>query len=390
MAGFLNKKDRLIDYKLTENGRKQLASGDIRFKYYTFSDRSIKYESVIKNNKIVSDSEFYYLPFEVTTDPGLFNNTEYYLSNELTFNNTDYNNIYSRGRSRLVDALEKLGDENFSSISSVLDRIRENRDLNLTDDPDLANLASLFQTNNLQTTLAQTLSSQRYLTTKKITNNLVINYGEIIFDNINFRPQIDFINSNLVRRYPTVKLTEESIENLKNVKKDKRFSNHIKNKKLIPLSSLNTKILLENVIESNQEKSSPIDFIFKTLDIRNNIKRSDTREEVIIKAINKIEENKDKVFCFSYKLNNSYLSNNDVFSFEMHNLDNQNKLNKLPVVNLGSFFDKQKNKHKSVYLIGKFFKKNELDEIVNFENKTYHFEEISNYYFVNLFTLVAE
>ena len=84
------------------------------------------------------------------------------------------------------------------------------------------------------------------------------------------------------------------------------------------------------------------------------------------------------------------MSNNDVFSFEMHNLDNQNKLNKLPVVNLGSFFDKQKNKHISVYLIGKFFKKNELDEIVNFENKTYHFEEISNYYFVNLFTLVAE
>ena len=36
MAGFLNKKDRLIDYKLTENGRKQLASGDIRFKYYNW------------------------------------------------------------------------------------------------------------------------------------------------------------------------------------------------------------------------------------------------------------------------------------------------------------------------------------------------------------------
>ena len=124
--------------------------------------------------------------------------------------------------------------------------------------------------------------------------------------------------------------------------------------------------------------------------IRNNIQTSDTREEVITKAINKIEENKDKIFCFSYELNNSYLSNDDVFSFEIHNIDNNNKLNKLPVINLGNFFNKQKGKYVSVYLIGKFFKKNEIDEIVNFENKTYYFEEISNYYFVNLFTLVAE
>ena len=43
MAGFLDKKKRLIDYKLTEHGRSQLSTGDIRFKYYTFTDRSIVY-----------------------------------------------------------------------------------------------------------------------------------------------------------------------------------------------------------------------------------------------------------------------------------------------------------------------------------------------------------
>lgn len=335
MAGFLNKKDRLIDYKLTENGRKQLASGDIRFKYYTFSDRSINYEAKIQDNKIVSDSEFYYLPFEVTTNPGLVNNPEYYLSSELTFDNIENN---------------------------------------------------LFQTNSSQSTLAAILSSQRYLTTKKITNNNVSKYSELAFDNIDFRSEIDFVDSHLTRRYPTIKFIEESVKNLKSVKKDKRFSNHIKNKKLIPQSSLGNEII-EDI---EQRNVSSIDFIFKTLDLQNNIQITDRREDIIIKSINKIEENKDKIFCFDFKLNNSYTSNSDVFSFEIHNIDSQDELKKLPVVNLGNFFDKQKGRYINVYLIGKFLKKNEIKEFVNIENKTYQFEEISDYYFINLFTLVAE
>ena len=335
MAGFLNKKNRLIDYKLTENGRKQLASGDIRFKYYTFSDRSINYEASIQDNKIISDSEFYYLPFEVTTNPGVVNNPEYYLSSELTFDNIENN---------------------------------------------------LFQTNKLQATLAETLSSQRYLTTKKITNNALSEYSDLAFNNINFRSEIDFVDSRLVRRYPTIKFVEESIKNLKSVKNDKRFSNYIKNKKLIPRSSLDIEILSDDVSST----INPVDFIFKSLDLQNNIQISDTREDAIVKSINKIEENKDKIFCFDFELNNSYLSNNDVFSFEIHNIDSQNKLNKLPVVNLGNFFDKKKGKYVSIYLIGKFFKINDIKEIINAENKTYQFEEISDYYFINLFTLVAE
>jgi len=335
MAGFLNKKDRLIDYKLTENGRKQLASGDIRFKYYTFSDRSINYEASIQDNKIVSDSEFYYLPFEVTTNPGLVNNPEYYLSSELTFDNIENN---------------------------------------------------LFQTNRTQSTLAEILSSQRYLTTKKITNNSVVENNGLSFSNIKFRSEIDFIDSQLTRRYPTIKFVEESVKNLKSVKKDKRFSDYIKNKKLIPQSSLGNEII-EDIEKSNV---SSIDFIFKTLDLKNNIKATDSRKDVIIKSVNKIEENKDKIFCFDFELNNSYMSNNDVFSFEIHNIDSQDKLKKLPVVNLGNFFDNKKGRYVNVYLIGKFFKKNEIKEVINKENKTYQFEEISDYYFINLFTLVAE
>ena len=91
MAGILDKKSRLIDYKLTENGRRQLSQGDIRFKYFTFSDRSIVYHSYKKDGIDVSNSNFYYLPLEVSTDPGIYYNNEYFLSSELTFNNTNDN-----------------------------------------------------------------------------------------------------------------------------------------------------------------------------------------------------------------------------------------------------------------------------------------------------------
>ena len=44
MAGILDKKSRFIDYKLSVDGRSQLANNDIRFVYASFSDKSILYE----------------------------------------------------------------------------------------------------------------------------------------------------------------------------------------------------------------------------------------------------------------------------------------------------------------------------------------------------------
>lgn len=335
MAGFLNKKSRLIDYKLTENGRFQLASGDIRFKYYTFSDRSINYESKIDNNKVISDAEFYYLPFEVTTNPGILNNPEYYLSNELSYENKDRN---------------------------------------------------IFQLKDVAQTLGKSISDQRYLTEKRITNSNVKAESDIFYDNLSLREEIDFLNNRMVRRYPTIKYVEESINDLKKVNNDNRFSNHIKNKRMSPVSSSGQEILQQN--ESQQKNS--VDFVFKTLDLNNNITSSDGREDIICKAIKTLEKNKDRVFNFEYQINSSYISSNDVFNFEIHEIVNEESLKKLPVVNLGIFFDKASNKFIKVYLIGKFIKKNSIDEFKNYENKVYNFEEVSNYYFINLFTLVVE
>jgi len=336
MAGFLNKKDRLIDYKLTENGRKQLASGDIRFKYYTFSDRSIHYESSVQDNKIISDSEFYYLPFEVSTNPGLTNNPEYYLSNTLSFENTEDN---------------------------------------------------IFRLKQTQKVLGNSLSSQNYISRKKITNNLVSGNGEIYFDNLDLKSEFDFANNSSIRRYPTIKFFEENISNIENVENDKRFSTHLKNLKLIPESSLGQKIINDNNVEIVE---SGLNFIYKTLDLKNNIELNSPRESSITKAINVLKKNKNRFFYLEYELNSSYLSNDDIFNFEIHSINEDQSLSKLPIVSLGKFFDKDNNKFINVYLIGKFIKKNEIEEFKNFENKTYYFEEISNYYFINLFTLVAE
>ena len=43
MSGILDKKSRIFDFVITKNGRAQLEDNDIRYKYATFSDRSIVY-----------------------------------------------------------------------------------------------------------------------------------------------------------------------------------------------------------------------------------------------------------------------------------------------------------------------------------------------------------
>ena len=43
MSGILDKKSRIIDFTITENGRSQIESGDIRYKFASLSDSSIIY-----------------------------------------------------------------------------------------------------------------------------------------------------------------------------------------------------------------------------------------------------------------------------------------------------------------------------------------------------------
>lgn len=333
MSGFLDKKKRFIDYKLTENGRNQMSSGDIRFKYYTFSDRSIVYESKFEKPD-VSDSEFYFLPFEATTDPGLYVNPEYYLSNVLTFNNVT---------------------DNFFVLKTT------------------------------QKTLVENLKSKQILTEKKFTNSNVESISSFVFDAIDIRSDVDFTSPTRTLKYPTVKFLRENIENLKPVKKDLRFKDFLKFKFLPPQNVDGTQI--NNDLEELPENN--IEFIFKTLDIKNNIAQEDTSESVIAKAVNALEKS-NKIFKFSYDFNNMYLKSNDLFHFEMHKINNDNSLDKIAFVKLGKTFDKSKNRFMEIYLIGKFIENNKVNEIINLENNTLKRKVIDDYYFVNLFTLVVE
>ena len=98
MSGILNKKNRIIDYRLTENGRKQIQNGDIKFKYYTLSDSSLVYHQDFEAiDNVISDSEYFYMPFEVSTDPFQYVNPEFNQITEsnLTINKTSLSWIFT-------------------------------------------------------------------------------------------------------------------------------------------------------------------------------------------------------------------------------------------------------------------------------------------------------
>tara|TARA_Y100000591_G_C21832925_1_gene700742 strand:+ start:1395 stop:2429 length:1035 start_codon:yes stop_codon:yes gene_type:complete len=344
MAGFLDKKKRLIDYKLTEHGRRQLSTGDIRFKYYTFSDKSIVYsqEKSSIDGKI-SDSEFYYLPYEVSTDPGMYYNPEFYLSNEVsTFNPEDYK-IYS------------------------------------------------INNNISQKTLAQNFSKSNYISTKRLANKNVSS-EKIVFDNLYTPNEFDFVDQTFTRKYPTILYFKENVDNLVNVKNDYRFIDYLKFKKLNPVNSENENMLQSEIISSNtllETPRNPINYIFKTLDLKNEISLEDNRDEVISKVVSLLSKNKKKLFYLEYELNKSYLKSNDQFTFELHKIKSNN-IDKLPFINLGKIYDRFNQRYINVFLIGKFIKKELRDESINIENITTIIDISNDYYFVNLFTLVVE
>lgn len=335
MSGFLNKKNRLLDYKLTEDGRSQLASGDIRFKYYTFSDRSIVYQSkTAVDGQKVSDSELYYLPFEVTTDPGLQTNPEYFLSSKLTYDNP-INNFFS------------------------------------------VNQAQRLTVNNLD--------SRKFLIDKTITNSKGNFDSEFVFDELTLKSEFDFYDSIISRKYPTVKVLNETIENIESIEEDQRFDEILKFKKLIPLNQDGTP-LIESGLESDNNTKS----IFKSFDVKNTILETDSRSEVISKTIHALEKERSKKFHYlRYILDSSVLKSDDVFHFEMHEVVSGN-LNKLPFINLGKIFDKSRNRFINVFLVGKFIVDRNLEEKFNIENRTGGRKSIVNYKFVNMFTVVVE
>lgn len=333
MAGFLEKDKRLIDYKLTEFGREKLATNGLDFKYYTFSDSSIFYnedKETIKNFKVSSKEAFNLL--EVDTASLNIINPEYTLSSVITFDQLDNNILFSNKESN-------------STLSDYL------IDLKLLDNKNL---------------------------TSRKSN--VVKFDYELNPN---RNEFDFLKR--VDNYPTISRHSISLREIKTIKDEKRFSGYIRNK-FLPPENIDGDSIIINTLES----SNPLEYVFKSMKSEVNLPIFLNKEDYVVDLISHIEKNND-LFKLDYVLNEEEMLDEDVYLFEMHEVDDTNgKLQKLAFVNLGSFYDKSSYMFKTVYLIGKIYLTSNLKEEINTDSKRKKFIINNDYSFINMFTLVVE
>lgn len=291
MSGFLDKKSRLIDYKLTNFGQSKIAKGNLNFQYYTFSDSEIVYseDSEIKSDFKISNSEKFYFPFEVEISGQNLINPEYKLDRIINYDNLEEN------------VLNKSIDLNY--------------------------------------TITQYLKETMFLDNFKVKSKLKE-------ENINFvflDEKDDFDFNNILLEYPTIKYNTEDLSNLEIIQNDRRFLHKIKNKTL-PIKEQNSQNLRTvNTIND-------IFYIFKHFDT-NNYKISNNRNESIINVLKDLKNN-NKIYKMEYEINALNINDEDVYLFELHEI-NDNVLNKLTFIDLGEIFDKSTETVKSIYLIGK-------------------------------------
>tara|TARA_B100000242_G_C43054108_1_gene492807 strand:+ start:1221 stop:2225 length:1005 start_codon:yes stop_codon:yes gene_type:complete len=334
MSGFLNKKNRIIDYKLTEGGIEKLSRNKFKFKYYTFSDNSIFYAEDFDNksdNKI-SNSEESFLPFQTDSNVSFDLNPEINLDNLINF---------------------------------------EDRNLKFLTKTELTN---------------KTLSDK--IIEKKYIDDITVKNPNFLEDSINFEYKIeesefDFGDNNFVRRYPTIKYVEEDIKNLNLIQDDKRFLDKLRNLNLPPESTSNN-------LEEEEDFSLPIEFIFKSYE--NEIlylNEEDNRDSVIKKVLSVINSDR-KLFKLDYKLNEDNIKDEDIYLFELHTVLENNNLEKLCFINIGSFIDETSFKQFNVYLIGKIFLTRDIKNFIEKESNNLNYSINNDYSFVNMFTLVVE
>ena len=121
---------------------------------------------------------------------------------------------------------------------------------------------------------------------------------------------------------------------------------------------------------------------FKNSDL-DNLKKNNNYLNVIFYCNKQIfsssKKSKDKIYLNSRSL---YLKNNNV-------LENNN-LEKLCFINIGSFIDETSFKQFNVYLIGKIFLTRDIKNFIEKESNNLNYSINNDYSFVNMFTLVVE
>lgn len=368
MAGILDKKSRILDFVITQNGRSQIENGDIRYKYATLSDKSIIYtrnhDSSNAKKFDVSNSEKEYFPFEISHKGNDEINPEF-----------DLRKYFLGTKVNPNDGKEIENGFNFDdSVNTYINDF----------------------------TLSSYLKNLKFLKTKNLLNDdkkiSFFNEGTI---NKNF----DFNDE--VLKYSTIKSIDTNKKSLPVIALDKRFSHKKNFKVMIPKdisgNDLYEKSNFKNIDEL--EDNNAVGFLFPTYKLKSS-KDFENREEEIIYLLKDLEKNKE-IHKKEFILLNP--SDFDSFVFEMHEVHetkNENnevikaEIEKMHFVKIGEFYDKQNVSTKKVYLIGKFFNTREdtkdLDVLFNFNNGQVNLENKSNFSlsaffsFVCLFTLVIE
>jgi hypothetical protein len=338
MAGFLDKKKRLIDYKLTELGREKMSLGNLDFSYYTFSDRSISYSKRLDqdNSFNISDSldssNANFIPLETTSNEGIRLNPEISLNEILSYENLSSTRFYDT----IVSTKKTLSEKIESSL--LID--------NLT-----------------------------------IQNKIERDF--VFFSSKDVKSEYDFKSFNFLSQYPTIKFPIENIANIPTIKNDKRFKDFLKNKKLVPVNLNNDPV---DVIE---EESNDLDLLFKNLEIENlNLEGVEEREKVITTIIEALEDD-EEIYKLKYSISEDFVKDSDNFLFELHSVK-ENNLEKLAFVKIGSFISDKNQKQYTIYIIGKIVKSIKKSRNFNNENRVLTQGISQDYSFINLFTLVIE
>lgn len=363
MSGILDKKSRVIDFIITENGRSQIEDGDIRYKFATFSDKSIVYtkdfDSSIDNKSDISNTEANYIPIEANTKVNSTINPEF-----------DLGKFFSYTNSNILDASEVKNSINFNDSVDVL----------LSND-----------------SLSNKLKNLKLITTEnKLNTNSQISFLENGYRNTN----IDFQNKS--NKYSTIDSYKIERKNLPVIALDKRFSNKINYKMLIPKDISGAELYEKSQFKKikNLDEFNTTGFVYSSYNVDSKNKNNEilSREKEVINVIKSVEKD-ESLHKIIYELENN--SDENTFIFELHeaNLDNNN-LEKLSFIKIGSFFDKENSTTKHVYLIGKVVNSREdssdLDVLFNFNNGKINLNSkskfaLSAYYsFITLFTLIVE
>lgn len=115
MAGILDNKQRIIDAIITDVGLGQMASGDLKVKFYSFSDANVLYEQDLLEGAVDATQKFYFEQSKLNRDKiTITSNDE---GNILPFNTL--NNSIQNGMMLSHELVEKTDLFSTSSIQSV-------------------------------------------------------------------------------------------------------------------------------------------------------------------------------------------------------------------------------------------------------------------------------